>query len=679
MPTSDTTQQNAGHQRRRALKRRKFNDLTSTLNSSTLTRPRHKRKILFVKRGETVRRVFTNKRKSKPGPPERKLPVLAATNYCPTILSAIPKLHNSISLLPPHLVHQSSPCETTTLNLRSQQIPLPEQNQDDLSSSDEWKPPSFKRSLTSKRKVRLTSKQSIKVLPKRATKKRTVKVRKKPSPRSRSGSAKFQIKPTQYNPTFPKHSPLNTDLLSNGVVVWAKAYNKPWLPGRVEWVRWEFLDLKHSPSMHDPGVAKAPEVPIRFFDVEKVLEKVPRCKIIQFNTEDAYLKQRTLWTMELSDLDMMLYKNSTEEAIHAVRWVNKDWLKKPLLVKWGSLYCIGQVVAVDLQSGFSHIVYKTGFQEKIFIGSREFYFLADPSFLFLGVKKDVLPSNRQKYVDSLFERWPPIHNDPSNALPILMKQVPQSIHKMFCASERLIVLDPNAQYFGAISTEPFGHVFRMRTGTSNKGPIAETCFNLCESQWNRKIVRVKQAESLYQRQNRPLTGCTYLESPTGEPLVATIWSMWKLNAWEHGVMIKFFITKTRNRVNVSQRRKGNGSIVVAYLLDLAFSRYDVNLVVTCSERGSAQKFWASRGFKEPSREALRNISRVPIHELNPFTDTVLLAITRMEFCEKYLCNDPSAVSAVFRRWCKKHKKRTRNITFKHEKRIIRELIDLPKY
>lgn len=518
----------------------------------------------------------------------------------------------------------------------------------------------------------------MKILHKKVMKKRTVKVRKKPSPRSSSGGVKGQKEPAKYNPTFPKHSPLNKELLSNGLVVWANAYKKPLLPGRVEWVRWEFLDLKHSPSMHDPGVAMAPEVPIRFFGAEKWLEKVPRCKIMQFDADDA-AKQKKLWMKEVSNIDMRLYKQSIQEAIHAVKWVNNDWLKKPLLVKWGSLYCIGQIVAVDSQTGFCHIIYKTGFQEKIFIGSRKFYFLADPSFLFRGVKKGDLPHNRQKYVESLFEKWPPIHNDPANALPILQKQVPQSVHKMFCVSERLVLLDPNSEYFGAKSAESSEHVFRMRTGTSNKGPIAETCFSLCESQWNRKIVRVKQAESLYQRQNRPLTGCTFLESPTGEPLVATIWSMWKLNAWEHGVMIKFFITKTRNRVHVSQRRKGNGSIVVAYLLDLAFSRYDVNLVVTCSERGSAQKFWASRGFTEPSREALRNISRVPIHELNPFTDTILMAITRKEFCEKYLCNDPSAVSSVFRRWCKKHRKRTRNITFKHEEKIMRELVDLPKY
>jgi len=144
-------------------------------------------------------------------------------------------------------------------------------------------------------------------------------------------------------------------------------------------------------------------------------------------------------------------------------------------------------------------------------------------------------------------------------------------------------------------------------------------------------------------------------------------------------MIKFFLTKTRNRVHVTQRRKGNGSIVVAYLLDLAFSRYDVNLVVTCSEKGSAQKFWASRGFKEPSREALRNISRVPINELNPFSDTILMAITRKEFCEKYLCNDPSAVSSVFRRWRRKHGKSTRNITFKQQERVLCKFSAVPKY
>lgn len=35
--------------------------------------------------------------------------------------------------------------------------------------------------------------------------------------------------------------------------------------------------------MHDPGTEVAPEVPIRFFDKEKTLVKVPRCQIKQFH------------------------------------------------------------------------------------------------------------------------------------------------------------------------------------------------------------------------------------------------------------------------------------------------------------------------------------------------------------------------------------------------------------
>jgi len=143
-------------------------------------------------------------------------------------------------------------------------------------------------------------------------------------------------------------------------------------------------------------------------------------------------------------------------------------------------------------------------------------------------------------------------------------------------------------------------------------------------------------------------------------------------------VIKFLLTKTINEVNVSQQRKSNGSLIVAHLLDVAFSRYDVNLVVaSCSQ--SAIGFWQNRGFKQITRAILKNISRVPMRELNPFSDTVLLAITREEFCWEYLSKDPSAMAHVFRRWSPKHRKQTRNVLFKSDGEVVRQLINLPMY
>jgi hypothetical protein len=145
-------------------------------------------------------------------------------------------------------------------------------------------------------------------------------------------------------------------------------------------------------------------------------------------------------------------------------------------------------------------------------------------------------------------------------------------------------------------------------------------------------------------------------------------------------MIKFFLTKSDNQVNVSQRRKSNGSMIVAHLLDLSFSRYDINLVVTSSSTtGNAEGFWTSQGFKKITKTILKNIFRIPNRELNPFSDTMLMAITREEFCQKYLSKDPSAMAHVFRRWSLKHRKRTRNVSFTNNGEIVRQMLNLPKY
>jgi len=101
---------------------------------------------------------------------------------------------------------------------------------------------------------------------------------------------------------------------------------------------------------------------------------------------------------------MKIHKHALRDAIDAMKWVNGDWLKKPILVEWGSVYCIGRIEAVDPQTGFCHITYKTGFQEKIFIGSRKFYFLADPSFLFHGVREDEIPKSHHYCFNSFVEK-----------------------------------------------------------------------------------------------------------------------------------------------------------------------------------------------------------------------------------------------------------------------------------
>jgi len=347
-------------------------------------------------------------------------------------------------------------------------------------------------------------------------------------------------------------------------------------------------------------------------------------------------------------------------------------------MEWGDFLCIGEISALDTKTGFCHMIYKTGFQEKIYLFGRKFHFLPHPSSLFDGIKEENLPPKHVGWAHKFFDKWPAIVRKLEPGLSKMQKQVPKTIHKMFCSSVRVIVLDPRMQYYEYPCNSKSEHAFKIVTGNDPEDQIAETCLKLCETYWSKKIVRVKDSASLYERRQRPLTGFTYLESPTGEALVATIWSIWELNAWEKCLMIKFFLTKSLNKAHVSQRRKSNGSMIVAHLLDLSFSRYDVNLAVaSCSQ--NAEGFWKNRGFKKITKAILKNISRVPMRELNPFSDTILMALTREEFCQKYLSKDPSAMAHIFRRWSPKHRKQTRNVLFKSKGEIVRQLLNLPKY
>lgn len=563
---------------------------------------------------------------------------------------------------------------------------------DDASASDEWTPGGRIRkkvlqSVKKRSKKKFSRKRRLKKKPSRQIKrsKKNITVRKLQSlPTKVIFEVPIEIAPRRIlppNPSFPKHSiPFKDDYcLSNGLVVWAKASNDPWLPGRVEWVQKELLDLDSKPKKLDPGPSNAPNVPVRYFGEKCFLKKVSRVDVIQFDTEDTHVKE-WLDHSSFAKGDLKFYRDVLRDAIRAVKYVNKGWLNKPLLMEWGEFWCIGEISSLDSTTGFCHIIYKTGFQEKIYIFSRNFHFLVHPLHLFDGVKEENVPANFVGWADKFFDEWPAIVSKSAKGLSAMQKQVPRAIHRMFCSSGRVIVLDPRIPYYDKPSSSKSQHIFKIVTGIDEKDLIAETCYKLCETYWSKKVVRAKNFVSLYERRHRPVTGFTYLESPTGEALVASIWSIWELNAWEKGLMVKFFLTKSRNQANVSQRRKSNGSMVVAHLLDLSFSRYDINLVVVCcSQRGNAEVFWKSRGFKKITRVMLKNISRIPMRELNPFSDTVLVAITREEFCQKYLSKDPSAMAHVFRKWSPKHRNRTRNVSFTNEGKIVRKMLNLPKY
>jgi len=559
--------------------------------------------------------------------------------------------------------------------------PFTNEKESSESDDEEYVPSSMKSSRSAKRKRPSPTK------------------RKRSSPKSKPSPPAKKRKPNNYpmgiQPKAIKGAPVapkeevrlsrgfKKDRLANGLVVWARFADFPWWPGRIEWTAKETLSLHHCPDDHDPGPNLAPKVPIRWFGPHKhELAKVPRSRVVLFDPDELESK---IWQENrdtVDDADKKDYLRSVQEALDGVRLADPGWTRKPMLVEWGEgTYCYGEVDNIDKQTGFCHIMYKTGFEEKIYIGSRKFRFLPDPNFLFVGMP---FPDEHKDYVDTFFDKWPAVSNaNPHKSITAMQKTVPRPIHRIFCSKDRIVTLDPRVPYYGCPSgpehNSDDNHKFQIITGTSSRGPVAEICFDMCQTYWNKKIVRVKHAESLYERQSRPCSGYTYLKSPSGEPLVACIWSLWKLNAWEHGMMIKFFLTKHTNQQHVTQRRKGNGSMVVAHLLDIAFSRYDVDLVVTCSQKGDAEWFWKGRGFRDPSKESLRNVSRVPIAELNPFCDTVLMAMTRKEFCDKYLSQGVSASSVIFKKWSRRHRKKTRNISILHNKEVVKKFDSLPMY
>lgn len=334
------------------------------------------------------------------------------------------------------------------------------------------------------------------------------------------------------NPSFPNGSfvPFTSGCkLPNGLVVWAKASKEAWLPGRVEWIKNEIFDLENGPCELDPGSLSSPDVPIRFFGEECIIKKVARCDIVEFSTEDTYVRE-WLHQSRSAKGDLKFYRYALQEAIRSVKQVNEGWLKKPLVMAWGDKLCIGEISALDKKTGFCHMIYKTGFEEKIYLFNRRFHFLALPSALLAGIKNENLTRKHVGWTDRFLEKWPAIVSNAAKGLSAMQKQVPKAIHKIFCSSGRVIVLDPRMPYYEYPCSSTREHVFKIVTGIDASDEIAETCFKLCETYWGKKIVRAKDSVSLYERRQRPLLGFTYLQSPTGEALVASIWSIWELNA-----------------------------------------------------------------------------------------------------------------------------------------------------
>jgi len=80
---------------------------------------------------------------------------------------------------------------------------------------------------------------------------------------------------------------------------------------------------------------------------------------------------------------------------------------------------------------------------------------------------------------------------------------------------------------------------------------------------------------------------------TDEAMTCGQWALYEVGLNRYAVLIKLFLTKVVNQVRVTQRRKKNGSLLAAHILDLAFSPYNehnkgdkqIQYVVICSEKG----------------------------------------------------------------------------------------------
>ena len=137
------------------------------------------------------------------------------------------------------------------------------------------------------------------------------------------------------------------------------------------------------------------------------------------------------------------------------------------------------------------------------------------------------------------------------------------------------------------------------------------------------------------------------------------------------VLIKLFITEPYSKSKIPQRRKKNGTLLAAHVMDIAFrTRDDVDFVVICSERGIAEIFWRALGFTDFTSQEKRSFCRGTEKDLNQFRDTILLRMSHDDYIGKYCGNvqewdeNVCATQQVFLKWRRKHLYMTRNLVFK---------------
>ena len=218
----------------------------------------------------------------------------------------------------------------------------------------------------------------------------------------------------------------------------------------------------------------------------------------------------------------------------------------------------------------------------------------------------------------------------------------------------------------------------METTTDPTQIQAEQCMRSVETLWTHRQTNLL-AKSQNSRDYRKAVGFSILKNPNGDVITSCNWSFWEVSATKKAVLIKLFITEPYSKSHIPQRRKKNGTLLAAHVMDISFRlRDDVDWVVICSERGIAEIFWRALGFTDFKIQEKRGFCRGTEKDLNQFRDTILLRMHHDDYVKKY-CDDTQdwdddncAVQKVFRKWRKKHLFMNRNIIFKHKGNTIHQ-------
>eukprot|EP01083_Nonionella_stella_P182035 653836_1 len=224
----------------------------------------------------------------------------------------------------------------------------------------------------------------------------------------------------------------------------------------------------------------------------------------------------------------------------------------------------------------------------------------------------------------------------------------------------------------------------LETTTDPTQMVAEQTMRSVETLWTHRQTNLL-AKSQNSRDYRKAIGFSILRNPARDVITSCNWSFWEVSATKKAVLIKLFITEPYSKSKIPQRRKKNGTLLAAHVMDISFRlRDDVDWVVICSERGIAEIFWRALGFVDFTAQEKRAFCRGTEKDLNQFRDTILLRMHHNDYVNKYCNNtndweeDNCAVQKVFRKWRKKHLFMKRRLVFKHKGNVV-HATKMPSY